>query len=217
MPKYGNEVQPGTAYPRRTLAKEATYRRLALLVKHPAGQGGERGPMEDYLVLRDELSATEPATFNLFVLARSAKQAGQTFLFDGQLGADTAVFLATPEAGQVALDRWGWPKADESAMVPLSFTPGTDTWTGGELQQWLRVTAPPGKPFLAVVYPFRKGSAAPKFESLEGGRGVRITVGGVSESVYLATDPPAGVPGQAVIRRAGQDTVILKPGTVPPL
>jgi hypothetical protein len=217
MPRFPGDVTPGAAYPRRTLEKEARYRRFLLLVKHPDGKDGDRGPIEDYLVVRDELAAADPATFNLFVLARGVRQTGQTFRFEGQLGTDTAVFFAAPEADKVVLDAWGWPKADESAMIPRAFRPGTDTWRGGELQQWLRVTAPPGQPFLAVVYPVRPGTPAPAFESLAGGRGVRVTVGDASEEVYLSTDPAPGAGGQAVIRRGGKDTVILKAGAVPGL
>jgi hypothetical protein len=52
----------------------------------------------------------------------------------------------------------------------------------------------------------------PQFQSLAGGKGVRVSLGGESEEVYLSTDPAPGIGGQAVVRREGQTTVILKPG-----
>jgi hypothetical protein len=218
MPHYPHDVAAGAAYPRRSLAVPAIYRRYLMLVRHPAG------PVEDYLVVRDELSGPEPATFNLFVLARSVKPDGQAFRFDGQLAADAVAFFASPEADRFRLDRWAWPKQDESSMIPAGFRIGEETWRTGELQQWLRVTASPGEAFLVVLYPYRKGAAAPTFESLAGGKGVRVTVAGATEDVFLSTDPAPDAGGQAVVRRPGprpdsprQSAVILKPGAVPPL
>lgn len=199
------------AYPRRTLAAEVRYRRFLMLVKH-----GD-GPLEDYLVIRDELVAADPATFNLFVLARSVKQDDRRFRFDGQLEADTLAYVATPDLDKVSLGRWGWPKTDESAAVPKSFQPGRDRWRGGEWQQWLRVTAPAGDPFLVVLYPYRKGSPEPSFETLAEGRGVRVILGDVSEDVFLATEADRDVGGQAAVRRDGQTTVVLRGGAVGPL
>ena len=232
MPHYPQEIARQAAFPWRTLPAspgrspatpgqspaEARYRRFLLLVKHPgAGEGGPAaGSPEDYLVIRDELAAAEPATFNLFVLARSVRQEGQLFRFDGQLAADAVAFFATPDAPKVKLDRWAWPKQDSSSMIPEGFQIGKDTWRVGELQQWLRVTAAPGEPFLVVLYPYRKGAAVPKFESLAGGKGVRVSLGEVSEEVYLATDPAPGAGGQAVVRRQGRSTVILKSGSISP-
>jgi hypothetical protein len=218
MPHYPHEAVRGAAYPRRALASESRYRRFLLLVKHPpAGQGQAGGALEDYLVIRDELVSTEPATFNLFVLARSVRQEDRTFTFDGQLAADAVVFMATPDPERVKLDRWAWPKQDESSMIPKDFRAGTDRWRTGELQQWLRVTEVHGRPFLAVLYPHRKGAAPPQFEPLAGGKGVRVTLGDSSEEVYLATDPAPEAGGQAVIRRSGRAVVILKAKALPPL
>jgi hypothetical protein len=218
MPHYPHDVSPGAAYPRRSLTVPVMYRRYLMLVRHAAG------PMEDYLVIRDELSGPEPATFNLFVLARSVKPAGRTFHFDGQLAADAVAFFASPEADRFRLDRWAWPKQDESSMIPAGFRIGEETWRTGELQQWLRVTASPGEAFLVVLYPYRKGAPVPTFESLAGGKGVRVTVSGRSEEVFLSTDPAPDAGGQAVVRRPGprpdsprQSAVLLKPGAIPPL
>ncbi|HUU92194.1 MAG TPA: hypothetical protein VM238_13425 [Phycisphaerae bacterium] len=212
LPRWPEETPEGLAFPRRTLNHTARYRRLLMLVKHEAGSA-----LEDYLVIRDEIASSEPATFNLWVLARSVRQEGQTFRFDGQLAADAVLYMARVENERVHLGRWGWPKRDASSEVPEGFRIGVDRWRQGELQQWVRAGEPPGRPFLAVLYPYRKGSESPVFQTLADGKGVRITLGQMSEEVYLATDPPKGVDGQAVIRRGGQTTVVLKKGTVPRL
>ncbi|HUX01505.1 MAG TPA: hypothetical protein VMY35_11055 [Phycisphaerae bacterium] len=212
LPRYPHQLVPQAAYPRRALARPACYRRYLALVKHPEGS-----PLEDYLVVRDELAADEAATFNLFVLARSVRQEGQAFHFAGQLAADAVAFFATPEAAEVTLDRWSWPTRGEEALIPEGFRIGEDRWREGELQQHLRVGAAPGRPFLVVLYPYRRGEAVPAFESLADGRGVRVVLGKVAEEVYLATEPADGAAGQAVVRRAGRDTVLLGPTDLPPL
>ena len=212
MPRYAHEIVWQASYPRRTLADEAVYRRYLMLVKHTDGSG-----LEDYLVVRDELDSSEPATFNLFVLARTAEQNGREVRFDGQLAADAVLYFAAPNPEKVEFDRWSWPKQDSSSMIPPDFKIGADRWTKGELQQWVRVTAKPGEPFLAVLYPYRKGAAVPRFEPLDGGKGVRVTLGQETEDVLVASDPGEGVGGQAVVRRAGKTTVVLKAGEVPPL
>jgi len=211
LPRWPHEVPPAAAFPRRTLAAEARWRRMLCLVKHAGG------PLEDYLVVRDELASAEPATFNLWLLARSVRQEGRLLLFDGQLAADAAVFVAAPDADRVRLDRWAWPRQDESAMIPRGFRAGVDRWRAGELQQGLHVEASAGEAFLVAIYPLHKGAEPPRFEPLAQGRGVRVSLAGASEEVYLASDPPADAGGQAALRREGRRTVILPAGTLPPL
>jgi hypothetical protein len=240
LPRFPHEVTGATAYPRRALVSETRWRRYLALIKHAGG------PLEDYLVIRDDLASTEPEAFNLWVLARSVRQDGRRFYFDGQLAADAVAFVASPDVDRVRVEQWSWPRQDESSMIPQDFaakaeqgvraeegvrsptplrllTPSSAgpaaspaAWRAGELQQRLRIRGSPGEDFLVVLYPYRKGSPAPEFQTLAGGKGVRVTLGGVSEDVYLAADPPAEAGGQAVVRRAGQTTVILKSGALPP-
>ena len=212
LPRWPHETPEGSAFPRRRLNHTARYCRLLMLVKHPPGSA-----LEDYLVIRDEVASTEPATFNLWVLARSVRQEGQTFCFDGQLAADAVLYMARVENEKVSLARWAWPKQDSSSEIPNDFRIGTDRWRKGELQQGVRATQTPGRPFLAVLYPYRKGAEAPAFQTLADGKGVRVTLGPASEEVFLASDPPPGVDGQAAIRRGGKTTVVLRKGTAPRL
>ena len=209
LPRFPHEITGATAYPRRVLVSETRWRRYLALIKHTGG------PLEDYLVIRDDLTSTEPEAFNLWVLARSVRQDGRRFYFDGQLAADAVAFVASPDVDRVRVEQWSWPRQDESSMIPQDFA--ESTWRTGELQQRLRIRGSPGEDYLVVLYPYRKGSPAPEFQTLAGGKGVRVTLGGVSEDVYLAADPPAEAGGQAVVRRAGQTTVILKSGALPPL
>jgi len=101
-------------------------------------------------------------------------------------------------------------------MIPREgFAAGT--WRVGELQQRIRIRGSPGEDYLVVLYPCRKGAAAPEFQVLGGGTGVRVTLAAASEDVYLAPNPPAEAGGQAVVRRGGRTTVILKSAALPPL
>jgi hypothetical protein len=224
LPRWPQEIGRAAAFPRRTLAAEVRWRRYLLLVKHAAG------PLEDYLVVRDELASAEPSAFNLWVLGRSVRQDGRLFYFDGQLAADAVVFVAAPDVDRVRLDRWAWPRQDESSMIPEDFRPKVEgvrspdgvrlltpssTWRTGELQQHLSVGAGPGEDYLVVVYPLRKGSPVPEFQVLAKGKGVRVTLSGATEDVFLAADPAPEAGGQASVRRGGQTAVILKPGDVP--
>ncbi len=238
MPARPDEVEPGTALARRRLETPARYRRWLMLVKHPDGSA-----LEDYLVVRDEPASTEPATFNLFVLAQRVRQAGRRFRFDGQLPADAVLYLVTPEPENVTRSAWGWSRPFGSlrernlgrsgparngaagggqAAVPAQRDPnGSDVdpaqrpWRRGELQQWVRVRARPGRPFLAVLYPCPKGREPPAFEPLADGRGVRVRLGEEDEAVYLASEPPKEAGGQAAVRRGGKRTVVVKRAVKP--
>ncbi|MCX5683918.1 MAG: hypothetical protein NT049_09565, partial [Planctomycetota bacterium] len=116
LPRFPHEIAGAAAYPRRTLASETRWRRYLALVKHAAG-----GPLEDYLVIRDELTSTEPEALNLWVLARSVRQEGRCFYFDGQLAADLVAFVASPDVDRIRVEQWSWPRQDESSMIPAGF------------------------------------------------------------------------------------------------
>lgn len=101
------------------------------------------------------------------------------------------------------------------AMMP---PPGwSEKWMYGEYQTWIRLESKPGTPILWVLYPYEKGTTPPTYEALANGTGVRVTLGGKSQEIYLSTDPADGIPGQAVLRRDGQEEVLFAPGTIPPI
>ena len=122
--------------------------------------------------------------------------------------------------GRTGGEEWqAWRKlisdSEGKALIP---PPGwTETWMYGEYQQWVRLNTAPGTPVLWVLYPYERGTPQPTFESLANGTGVRVTLNGVSEEIYLATNPQDGIPGQAVIRRNGRETVLLESEEVAPL
>lgn len=91
------------------------------------------------------------------------------------------------------------------------------TWLYGEIQHWIRLNTRPGTPVMWVLYPTDPGEEAPTFESLADGTGVRLTLNGESQEIYLATNPTEGVAGQAVLRRDGQETVLIPLDAVPAL
>jgi len=205
MPRWPEEIGAGASFSRRRLDRPVRYRRYVVLVRHPDGSA-----LEDYLVVRDEPASAEPATFNLFVLARRVQQEDRVFRFEGQLGVDALLFLATPMPESVTLAEWGWPDRGVDAAVPDGFVPGRDRHRQGELQQWVRLRARPGRPFLTVLYPCPAGTEPPQMEPLADGAGVRVTLGRESEDVYLASTPGRGVGGEAVFRRGGKRIVLLR-------
>lgn len=91
------------------------------------------------------------------------------------------------------------------------------SWMYGEYQHWLRLNTAPGTPILWVLYPYPKGTEPPKFESINNGSGVRVTVNGQSEEIWLGTQTEAPEAGQAVLRRNGKTQVLLPANQVPAL
>jgi hypothetical protein len=82
---------------------------------------------------------------------------------------------------------------DKSDLPPYGF---------GEMAQWVSLPFQGKDEMTVVLYPLGKGKPAPQFESLDGGKSVKITVGGQSETVTLATGQPVK------ITRDGKETVI---------
>jgi hypothetical protein len=106
-------------------------------------------------------------------------------------------------------------ETDGKAMIPP--VGWTGPWMFGEYQQWVRLNTRPGTPVLWVLYPYPRGTEVPKFETLEGGKGVRVTLNGHTDEIFLNTDPGGAANGQAVIRRNGEEHILLDSGTVPGL
>ena len=72
----------------------------------------------------------------------------------------------------------------------------------GEAAQWLSIPFGQSKNLSVVLYPLGKGKSAPVFESSEGGDVIKVTAGGQSELVTLATGKPVR------ISRNGREEVI---------
>lgn len=215
-----NTTKPGWEYPEEELGSAWRHRRWVMLVKHDP----DASAMRDYLVVRDEVRAPEPVCWNLHVLARSVQQDGRAFHFAGQLGADLHVLLAAPEGATVQQRQWGWGgKTSErrslkgaeyeaqcfGRILPPDFEPGSWTSEIGERAVWLRVKAPAGEPWLAVLYPVKAGADAPRFEQ-PSGTSVRLSLGDQSETIHLGTE---GIK-QAAVERAGELITLIERGAV---
>jgi hypothetical protein len=72
----------------------------------------------------------------------------------------------------------------------------------GEMAQWVSLPFQGKDEMTVVLYPVPKGKPAPKFESLDGGKSVKVTVGSESETITLASGSPVS------IQRDGKDIVI---------
>jgi hypothetical protein len=122
--------------------------------------------------------------------------------------------------GGVDPDKDAWRKfihdSHGKALIPPPGWSEEASWMYGEYQQWLRLESKPGTPVLWVLYPYERGAETPTFETIADGRGVRVTLGGESEEIILATDSD-GLSGQAVIRRGGVEEVLVQGDQVPAL
>ena len=87
------------------------------------------------------------------------------------------------------------------ALVPPDGWKGT--WTYGEYQVWLRVHTDPGTPMLWVLTTHERGGAPAQVERLEGGRGVRVTRGGVTDEITFDGDV-------VVVKRGGEEEKVLQ-------
>lgn len=106
-------------------------------------------------------------------------------------------------------------ETDGRALMPPPNWQGT--WLQGEYQRWVRLNTAPGTPVLWVLYPYEKGGEVPQFERLADGTGVRVSLNGQWQEIYMATDPAEDIPGQVVVRQADGQTVLLERGVVPAL
>ncbi len=82
---------------------------------------------------------------------------------------------------------------DKSNLPPYAF---------GEMAQWVSLPFQGKDEMTVVLYPVAKGKPSPQFESLDGGKSIKVTAGGQSETVTLATGQPVK------IVRDGKESVI---------
>jgi len=104
------------------------------------------------------------------------------------------------------------PVIGRDVRLPDDTDPGRASlpvWKFGEAAQWVSLPLQGKENLTTVLYPMPPGSTAPTFESVDGGDALRITVGGESETVHLATGKPV-----RIARAAGEVTVAA---SVPPI
>jgi len=100
-------------------------------------------------------------------------------------------------------------KTEGKALLP---PPGWEgPWRYGEYQKWLRVPVEGNSGTTWVLYPYKRGSEAPKIETIDGGNGVRISLGNEVDEIMVSTE------GGVQVKQNGKPTTLLKPGELPPL
>ncbi len=221
-PIYPTQAMFHYPYPRRDVER-IHHRRFLALVKHDVDS-----PMQDYLVVRDETVSDQPQQLNVHLLARTLEREGNLIRGVGQWNTDGLLYVADAAETDYTEGRWfyGGGKVNEDLEITdekIEQTDGRalippkgwdDQWRIGEYQKWVKLHTEPGTPMLWVLYPVREGEPEPTFETIDNGRGVRITLGDVTDEVHLNTE--AGEqPGQAVLRRNGREHVLLGPEAVP--
>ncbi|MCC5829748.1 MAG: heparinase II/III family protein [Phycisphaeraceae bacterium] len=221
-PIYPTQAMFHYPYPRRGV-ETIHHRRFLALVKHD-----EDSPLQDYLVVRDETIGDQPQQLNIHLLVRDLKREGNLVRGRGQWNTDALVYFADARETDYVEGRWFYGggrvndeleitsemirQTDGRALIPPEGFEGQ--WRVGEYQKWVRLDTEPGTPMLWVLYPVRRGEAEPEFQTLADGRGVRISLGGVTDEIFLNTDAQE-LPGQAVLRRNGREHVLLDREAVP--
>lgn len=227
---YPEDAKFQYGYPQRDAPVRITHRRLMTLVKHPTAS-----PLNDYLVIRDETRSADAQQLNIHLLTRDIQRDGNIFRGVGQLDADVTLFFADVPIENVEIGRWwyfdewmrgpgqygdrnsdenkAWAQkireSDGRALIPPEGW--KDKWQVGEYQQWLRIHTRPGTPALWVMYPRKKGEPEPRFESIDGGKGVRVTLGDAVE--VIRADSAGGVS----VERNGTTTTLLAANVLPAL
>lgn len=145
------------------------WRRQVILVKSPDVSG------PNYLVIRDTLSGNQRLTpaLNYWCLADELKMDGSRATWKGPHGVDLDVYVAEPSAFTPVSHRVGHSNAG-----PGPFGRHYQATFGKpfrEEQILLQIPQRPGGRFFTVLVPRKANEAAPTFETVQGGDGIRVT------------------------------------------
>jgi hypothetical protein len=108
----------GRQYPAREV-EPITHRRTMVLVKH-----GPDSPLSDYLVVREQVSGSEPQQLNLHLLAREATIDGTRIALDGQWSQNMLVQIV--HASNPRIERLAWHYHDVWVHGPMEYAPMPD-------------------------------------------------------------------------------------------
>jgi hypothetical protein len=169
----------------------------------------------NYLVIRDDLPGNgelDPI-LNLWCLADKLDVQGQTAVYTGQHGVDLHCYIAEPAAFTPKTRTVGHPCGfGFSAYYKKTF--GKD-FREDQIQLQIPQAKREGGYFVAMV-PVKRGEPAPKFQTLAGGKAVRVTFPDRTDTIVL--QPAAGeveldgkkiaATSALVIQREGKQEVI---------
>jgi hypothetical protein len=128
-------------------------------------------------------------------------------------GADSLPIDGLDATAGLSRDEWH-ARVQKTSGQALAVPPmWKGKWTEGEYQVWLRVETEPGKPILWVLAAWDRDGPAPTIETVTGGRGVRLTAGGQSETVSVTGS--LGDPGKLVLRRSGKTHELIDLSKLP--
>jgi hypothetical protein len=144
----------------------------------------------NYLVVRDDLAGNtelEP-NLNLWCLADKLAVNGQTAIYTGQHGVDLHGYVAEPTSFTHKTRTVGHPCGFGFAEH-YKQTFGKD-FREDQIQFQIPLAKKDGSYFVALV-PVKQGEAAPKFETLLGGKAVRVTFPDRTDTIVLQREPGA--------------------------
>jgi hypothetical protein len=157
----------GDAYQRRGMNWDQSYRdKPHAHRRHLLGVGG------DYYVLADEVQCAYSSDLLLHVLADRVERQNQVLRFTGRYDVDLDVHLLAPANAQVQTTPTRMANQAEPKS-PLSIVT-------------LQSTAPPNQPFLTVLVPLTRGTAAPQIEQLDTAFGFRVMGAARLDHVFLS-------------------------------
>lgn len=181
QPSHGAEIFDDSVRQEIYLDKPFTWTRRFVFVKDADPVG------HNYLVIRDDLpDNTQLDPFlNLWCLATKLDVQGQTAIYTGQHGVDLHCYIAEP-----------------ATFIPFSRTLGhsagfafgkhyTATFGKKFREEQIQLQIPQSKRgagyFVAIV-PVKQGEAAPKFQTLAGGKALRVTFPDRTDTIILQGD-----------------------------
>ena len=138
----------------------------------------------NYFVISDDFISDDPlqGEWNIWTLAKSIDLESTPAVVTGEYGVNLDVYMASPADPQ-------WSTRQESHDFRLSERPKSTKQPWSETLTNLRAKAPAGQGFLAVLYPRKADEKQPTFETIAGGKGVKVVTPRGTDWAFLSTEP----------------------------
>lgn len=203
-------LPPNSPIPKVEIPRHTWVRRV-LFLKDPDPEG------PNYFLVRDDFVADDPlpGEWNIWTLAEGVDLSAMPAKVTSRYGVELEVYMAEPTA-----PRWSTSQDTNRFLAGPSRPYLVDReWV--EVLTNLRAYQEPGKGFLAVLYPRKHREPVPEFETLAGGRGVKVSTPRGVDYAFLSQTPVAwsgdglsfaGTAG--AIRQVGErwEVVFAEPG-----